>query len=800
MSLLNYIKEAGLKSKDDSITKVIELYNSGLSLGETFYQPEVWTDKSLNLWSLDQIYTLIKIYNKFEDKKTKYIEDLKARGVGASLIEKVETSEDIKTLEHHYRPYKKKKKTKVTMAREAGLQAFADELYEKAIKGEVFTEGLESKAKTYIQPALGYITFEHVLKGALDILVDQVLNERVDLRLDLFNEASKNAKVVIKPGEKFQEKSRFSGFVNAPVHGTAYYKNSKNFDKFPVIKKAWEDGHLKVALDLDLTSIKEKFEKAFAPEGLKGDLSPFLKDAAKKALEVHVLPSITTEVFDDFYDVSKKVYVDRLKKDYISLLNTPALGNKPILSVYEKSPNEVFLVLVSHAGEYVSSTTVDVTKENIVEELKTVLSDIVKSIELGAVALPLSLKSRQLEKFFKRAIEDLKKTETLPVVHVSSRGIPQFIGRPEAKFGLSSDKEDGKIDNFTLSAFRLARRLQNPLFEYAEHEPSRLLDVPSFLNAEELDKELLSTLSYALCSFGFSFKDINPGLITNLGWFKEDSGEDLSEIFSFVEKIKKEDVNEKKSLDKVIPKNYERFSQFFRFENSLNLLDKARISLDDFSKIKDFCKEKDISLLKGPIEDFQKAWDEKSKNLFGEELSAYLSFELSKPFKSQVKPYRVFSFSKNSGDLESLVPDNLYWGVVTKFSSFGAFIDIGAGVEGLVHLSELSDEFVSDPRKVLRLDQWTLVKLIKVDTASKQISLSKTKADKGSKESRSKGHSGQKRFSDSRRSNKKGSDYKGKGRGAARGNSKGSKDFKKPRAPKTPFNNPFAALADLNKD
>ena len=289
-----------------------------------------------------------------------------------------------------------------------------------------------------------------------------------------------------------------------------------------------------------------------------------------------------------------------------------------------------------------------------------------------------------------------------------------------------------KVDNFIVSAYRLARRLQSPIFEYAEHEPSKLLEIPSFMTPEELNQELLNILSYTLCALGFTPKNISPGLITNLGWFKEDSGEELVDILSFVEKLRNEEFNEKKSLDKLIPKTHSRFSKFFKFENALNLLDKSRIALEDFSKVKDFCKEKEISLLKDPIQEVEKNLDSKWKDLFGEAEATYLAYEFSQPFKDYRKPYRVFVFSKNSNKLETLVQNHLYWGVVSKLSPFGAFIDIGAGVEGLVHLSELSDEFISDPRKILRLDQWVLVKLIKVDTEARHISLSKTKVQKRS--------------------------------------------------------------------
>jgi len=522
---------------------------------------------------------------------------------------------------------------------------------------------------------------------------------------------------------------------------------------------------------------------------------------------------VTTEVFDDFYETSRGVYLDKLKKDYLSLLNTPAYGEKSVLSLYEKSPQEVFLVLVSHKGDYVSSTTIDSTKDDVVENLTTVLGDIVKSIDLGAVALPLSLSSRQLEKFFKKALENLKKSESIPLVYVSSRGIPQFIGKPEAKFNLPSEKESGKIDNFILSAFRLAKRLQDPLYEYAEHEPSKLLDVPSFIESEALDKELFKILSFAVCRTGIEPKNISPGLIQNLNWFKEDAGETTEELFKFSLDFRSTATEEKKNLEALIPKTFSRFSKFFKFPNALNLLDKSRVSAQDFSKIKDFCKDNEISLLKGPLETSNEKWPA----LFEKDWVNYINYELSAPFKDQRKDYKIFSFSKSAFALEDLVVDNLYWGVVSKFSSFGAFVDLGVGVNGLVHLSELSNEYVSDPRKVLRLDQWILIKLLKVDVKSKQISLSKTKADQrnGSKRDSNRDGSyknsnkGSYKSGDKNNSSYKGnkSGYQGKGTGKSKRfdkseGSKGRKPFDKNSSGKKrstrPFNNPFAqALGDL---
>lgn len=801
---LNSLKES-LNFKDKTVLKkIIELHDQGLTLGEIAFDPDVWASKEISYWSLDTIINRASENKKFSVKKQKYIDDIQARDKNpienaSEVIEQLRNAKDLKELEHHFRPYKKKKKTKATIAREAGLQDFANLISKSAAGETAFENGIETEAKKYIQPALGFITYEHVLKGVQDILVEQGLKDHNNLREKVLKHIQAHGKISVQPGEKHSEKSRYTGFLKAPSHGYKYYINPKNYDKFPAIKKGWEDNHLKVTLDFDTSVLIKDYENAFVPEDAKGDVADLMREAAKKAFEIHVLPSVSTEVFDSFYETSKAVYLDRLKKDYISLLLTPALGAKPVLSVYEKNETQCFLVFTSHNGEFISSTIVNPESDTIVEDLKSVLKDIVKSIKLGCVALPLSLKTRKIEKFFVKSLEDLNKKEEIPIVYVSNRGLAQFVNSSDAKFGFGEEK----IDNIALSAFRLAKRVQDPIYEYAEHSPQYLLDAPGFIEKEELEEELFKTLSFFMCTIGLVSNKVGTGLVKNLNWFKEDySSED--ELKNLVEKINSSKVVEKKSLETILKNSFERYSKYFCFKEALNVLDQARLPVQDFSKIKDFCKDSDISLLKGPVENIQTTVDKENidskwEKIFGKNYFRYLCAELSSPFRDPRKPYKVFGFSKNTDDIESIKEGQLCWGVVTKFSPFGVFVDIGVGTDGLVHLSELSDEFIADPRKALKLDQWVLVKVLKVDQTAKQLSFSKTKAQESFKskpnfKSKDKKKSFDKKFDKKNKpfSKKEGSKNEGRGQKGQGG--------QKPYTPKKPFNNPFAALGDLTKD
>ncbi len=781
MNAAEFILENTNLKQTKGFKKAVSLFNKGFSFGEICYAPEVWADKSFGFWELDKLESSYQNFITFNKKKEKYIKDIESRQIPLkSVLQAIFKASSLKELEDIFRPYKRKKKTKATLAREAGLLDFSNIIREKALKGEDFEKGLEFEAKKYIQPSLGFITFETVLKGTQDILIEQGL-KNVNLRANLLKEVLKNAKIIIKAGEKLKEGGRYSNFIKAPVQNCEYYLSFKNYDKFPQIKKAWEEGFLKITLDFPLDGQIKAFKKAFVSKGA-GDLESFLNIVSKKALDIHALPSVTTEVFDKFYTVSQTVYLSKLKSDYKSLLQTPAFKNKPILAILEKENQMASVVFVSHEGEFVSSTLIDFLKEDVVQNLKTLIESITKNVELGCIAISLSDSVRKFEKLTARALLELNKSNSIQLVMADPRGLAQYVNQPEAKFGFKE-----AIDNSSLSCYYLAKRVQNPVLEYGSHLPSTLLEVPNFMDKAEVDRELLKVLSYYVCSIGLSIWDVNWGLLKNLNWFKF---EEESELKDLSEKIFKSRAKEKKDLEKILSlKDFVRFSKYFKFSEALNLLDRSRLSQTEFSRVKDFLKEKEISLLKGPILNLYKRVDEEWYNLLGKDFSNYLSLELSNPFKDFRKTYKVFSFSKTAEELSEVKKDNLYWGIVTKFSTFGAFIDIGVGVNGLIHLSELSNDYISDARKVLKLGQWVLIKAIKVDLEEKKLSFSKIKVDqdflKKVTNKKSKVLKNEKRTFNKPLVKKLDKNLK---RGKPQN-----------RKPKELFNNPFAALQDLKK-
>lgn len=785
------ISETGFKSTP-GVEKAVEMFLNGKNISEVCFEPSVWNEKSLGFWVSDKIESSVKRYLAFKEKQSKYISDLNSRGQSfdEEVIKSLQNCSSLIELDEFFRPYKKKKKTKATLAREAGLLEFADKVLDLAKKGEVFEQGIETEAKKYINPSLGYITFETVIKGIQDIFVERAMATH-GIRKRLLDYAQKSAEVVVKAGEKFTEGCKYSNFVSTKNQRVDFYLNPKNYDKFPSVRKGWEEGFLRVSLEADWSPILAEFETALLSGGVKGDLVDLVKQAAKKALEIHAIPSITTEIFDSFFFASSQIYIQKLKSDYFSLLSTPAFGDKPVLTLLGREKGSSSLVFVSHSGDFVSSTEIDLSEDGVIEALKTILSDVCKNVSLGAVGIGLNKSTRRAEKFIRKALEELEQSE-VPTVIVDPRGINRRVQAEDVKRNVpQGTSQDAKM------AFLLGKRLQNPLYEYAAHDPVSLVEVPQFLSKEVLATELKKCLSFQIASFGLSSDSVNHSLLSNLGWFEDERLQDLSS------KLVSNPLEERKDLRDILSEEeFTSFGQFFVFTQALSLLDRSRVPLSKYSQIKDLFKESEVSLLKGPIVDLKSKVDlSKAESLIGGDFFQYISSEFENPFKDTRKTYKVFSFSKGAESIEELQEGNLYWGIVTKFSSFGAFVDIGVGVDGLIHLSELSTEFISDPRKVLRLGQWVLIKALKVDQGKRQLSLSKIQAESKSENASGKRQRTFNKNSDSRKKvNAKAKNFKGdKPRNNRKGPGNRSSKAGGNKKPQQPFNNPFAALGELKK-
>ncbi len=797
MNLLNQFVAAKTNfSLSDNQINCIQMIDKGASLEEVLLSVRQ-TNLNIPYWQIDLFESVIRDFKDFDKKKQKYVSDV--------LHQNIENKEEVVTslnstlssseLEDAYRPFKRRKKTKATLAREAGLAELADWILDIAYGKQYSDISLEVKAKEYIKPALGFVTYDTVLKGAQDIIVDRLL-KKSEIRQKLSQLYYKDAFLKVEKSDKFKN-SKYNTLLAFKEKVSALLE-SKNYFKFPLVKKAWEESQVKVLLEVDKSGVVESLRSETLMLSKNSPWSGFVNEAFFKAIDIHIIPSITQEIMEELLIVSENETIKRLKQDYLKILLTPAFGEKPVLSFTQVKEDKFEMALITEVGELVSATTVKLDQESSKADFSKLVEGIANQIQLGAIAIGLSPLARTTEKFILSAFNDDPKKLPAPIAFVDMRGVSSYVHKC-----FEADKSKSRMEYTLLT---VARRMQDPLMELAKYSGKSLLDIPPYVSNEKLLPELDKVLRFCLSAVGL---DINKAERIHLGLVPGVSVEAQDAILKFrTEKSRFVEKSQLRTDLGMSEEEYDLCSSFLKVPISKSILDKTQLSGKDFPAIKDFLKDQQMSLpLDMTSEKEVEVMGSKWSSIFGQEKLKFILKELRNPYSDPRRAYKFFGFSNTLKKLEDIKIGWNYPGLVTKFSSFGAFVDIGVGQEGLVHLSELSSEYVSDPRKVLGVGEWIYVHVVDVKADKKLISLSKIKAEKRpsrkvtnrTDDAKTKKNSFSKtaRFDESKNSktNYKNKNYKGKLTSGSKPNSSGAN---KKRAPRTPFNNPFAALSDIN--
>ncbi len=701
-------------------TKSLDMMSKGHSL-EEIHLINRETGSDVQYWQLDLFESLIRDFTDLEKKKTKFIADVEHQTLDNKdeIIEKLKSALDNTQLEDLYRPFKRRKKTKATLAREAGLAELADWILDIAYGKMDSGVSLEVKAKEYLKPALGFITYDIVLKGAQDIIVDRLL-KKPELRLKLSELYYKSAFLKVEKTEKFKN-TKYNSLLNFKERVSSLL-DTKNYYKFPMVKKAWEEGQLKVLLEVEKSELVESLKAEILKLPKENPWAGFVNEAFLKAIDIHVIPSITQEIIEELLLLSEIETIKRLKQDYQKILMTPAFGEKPILAFTQNKDSQIEMALITEAGDLVSATSVVIDKETSKADFLSLIDSIVKQISIGALAIGLNPHARVIESFILSCFENDPKKLPAPMAYVDMRGISSYV-----HICYEADKSKTRLE-YTLQS--LARRMQDPLMELAKYSAKSLLDIPSYVSDEKLLPELQKVLKHCICSVGLDINkaekihlELIPGLTVD---FQEKILQFKTQKSRFVEKAQlRAELNMSEDI-------YDLCSSFLKVGISKSVLDKAQLSGRDFPAIKDFLKDQNLMapLTEIKVEQESEIMASKWATIFGEKKLKFILKELKNPYADSRRPYKFFGFSDKLKKIEDIKIGWNYPALVTKFSSFGVFVDLGVQQEGLIHLSELSTEYVSDPRKVVGLGEWIYVYVVDFNLDKKLISLSKIKAEK----------------------------------------------------------------------
>jgi uncharacterized protein len=638
------------------------------------------------------------------------------------LKDKVMTTFDADLLEDIYLPFKQKRKTKATMAKEAGLEPLADWIWNCGHGTERPQPGqtLELWALTFKNEEKDIKDGDAAIAGAQDILIER-LSENQDLRQMVRKKTFDAGAMSTGKGAKAKPASKFETYYEYHEKVQSLLQ-SQNSHRYLAIRRGWMEEELTLQVGGGANHAQFDAELLSSFESAAGAVkeSPgqsVLKKAARLALRAYVMPSIDSEVHKALKDVADesaiKVFAENVRK---VLLSSP-LGPKAVLGVDPGIRTGCKVAAVTSSGQYIASTVMHLKSEDQRKNAVVLLGEVCKNAQISAIAVGNGTAGRETEVFLRSTLKELGLS--IPVVMVSESGASVYSASEVAR------EEFPDLDVTVRGAISIARRLQDPLAELIKTDPKSIgvgqyqHDVSQHALKKSLDQVVdscvnhvgvdLNTASYHLLSH---VSGIGPSLAKSIvehrntkGLFK--SRQELLEVSRFSKKA------------------FEQAAGFLRIPNAENPLDNTGVHPERYPALESVASRlgKSVKDLIGSGVALVKK-DETLRKEVGEFTFKDIVQDLEKPGRDPRDPFVAFQFREDIHEVKDLKPGMTAPGIVTNVTNFGAFVDIGVHQDGLVHISQLADRYVKDPRGVVSPGDRVQVRVLEVNLEKNQIALS----------------------------------------------------------------------------
>ncbi len=631
------------------------------------------------------------------------------------IEKRIQISWDLNELEEIYKPFKKKKKTKATVARDAGLDPLASWIWDMGHGLIKDTLTMEMKAKSFLNPDMKIITYEEALKGAQDIIVERISNE-ASLREIAVKNYYDQGNVTAKAAKGFKPNSKYDMYAKDYSDLIKNLLEEKFSHRYMAMKRGWEEEELTVDLVGDDEMLLKQYEK-LATSTPDTAIGTYLKESARLAYNVYVSPSVKNEIHAKLKEKSDehaiKVFTENVRK---VLLGSP-YGSKCVLGVDPGLRTGCKIALVDKGGNFISHTVMYTLGDGAEQKAKTLLSEVTKQIQIEAIAVGNGTAGRETEIFLKKVLKEIGKE--IPVIMVNESGASVYSASDVARI------EFPDLDITVRGAISIARRLQDPLAELVKIDP-KSIGVGQYqhdVNQTSLKKGLEAVVESCVNNVGVDVNTASSSLLSYV------SGIGPGLAGAVVEYRKKnglfQDRTELVKVPRFSQKVFEQSAGFLKIMNGKIFLDSTGIHPERYAAVRDMAQDLGMTMNQMVGEGAKKVLESRSKwaKIVGEFTFDDIQKELEKPGRDPRDPYKVFQFRDDIFEVKDLKEGMICPGLVTNVTNFGAFVDIGVHQDGLVHISELAHKFVDDPRKVVNPGDQVMIKVLKVDMAKNQIAL-----------------------------------------------------------------------------
>ena len=634
----------------------------------------------------------------------KLTDDLKA---------KIETCLQKTELEDLYLPYRPKRRTRATIAREKGLEPLADFIKSLNTKNAA-PASIPAEAAKYISPEKQVKTAEEALKGAADILAEEVA-EKAELRAYLRDYLLNDSAIISQIKDDYPEgTTKFEMYRNyqakireiAPHNLLALYRGEA-------------EGILNFDLDFDegiVLSYLESQEIKTKNSAVRDFYRAMLKDAWSRLMKESLISVVRSEK-KNYADIKS---IETFEANLRELLLSSPGGMRPTLAIDPGFRTGCKVAVLSETGKFLEYQAI--FPHQAIEQRKKAaqtLANFIQKYKIELIAIGNGTAGRETDEFVSEVLKSVERKPIKVMVNESGASIYSASKVAIAEFA--------DLDITVRGAISIGRRLQDPLAELVKIDPKSIgvgqyqHDVDQKLLKQKLDETVESCVNYVGVDLNTASKEllsfvsgITPTVANNIIAYRNENG-----AFKNRRQLLK--------VAKLGPKAFEQSAGFLRIRGGDNPLDNTAVHPESYAIVKAIAADLNV-----PLEKITSVGDKfKSVNLkkyvtdtVGEPTLRDTIAELEKPGRDPRAEFKYATFKEGVKEISDLKEGMELEGIVTNVANFGAFVDIGVHQDGLVHISQLADRFVDDPKKIVKVGQVVKVRVLQIDEKLKRISLS----------------------------------------------------------------------------
>ena len=667
---------------------------------------------------LRTLYERLNYLRNLENRKEEVKNSIEEQGkLTDEIVKALQNAKILAEVEDIYRPYKQKKRTRATVAKEKGLEPLSEALINQDNKVSI-----EEIAKKFIDPEKGVETVEDAIAGAKDIIAENI-SDNPTYRKEIKRYCYRDGVIATEVNEKDEKDDKATYQM--------YFDFNEKVNRIPshrilAINRAEKENAIKLKIQKPEENIIDFIERDVIKDK-NSSYANILEDTVEDSFKRLIEPSVEREIRSDLTEKAEEKAIKVFGQNAKQLLMGAPLKGLTVMGFDPAYRTGCKIAVIDETGKLLATTTVYPTEpQNKVEEAKKELKSLIKKYNINMIAIGNGTASRESEKFVADMISEIDQEVYYAIV--SEAGASVYSASKLAT------EEYPDINVSLRGAISIARRLQDPLAELVKIDP-KAIGVGQYqhdVNQKKLAESLAGVVEDAVNEVGVDVNTATPSLLSYVSGINKTIANNI---------VKYRDENgkimERKELLKV-PKlgkiAFEQCAGFIRIFDGKNPLEITAVHPESYEKAEQLLEN--IGYKKEDLKDSEKIKDIKLKlsgvNIkdmsqkleIGEMTLKDIIDELSKPGRDPRDEMPKPILRSDVLKFEDLKEGMVLNGTVRNVIDFGAFVDIGVKHDGLVHISELSENYVKNPSDVVSIGDIVKVKVIKIDNDRQKVSLS----------------------------------------------------------------------------